>query len=118
MMGPAGWASYAEGGRSHASLTCLGGLSCIGPPVGREKMIPTNGRTNAVRTGKTGIRATKWPPHAQWARPGRTGLLWCGGGDDTTGDAVAGVAGWVGLHIVCLFVDDDGGASVGDDAVG
>ena len=40
-----------------------------------------------------------------------------GGGDDAAGDAVAGVAGGVGLHVVGLLVDDDGGAAVGDDAV-
>jgi len=39
-------------------------------------------------------------------------------GDDATGDAVTGVAGRVGLHVVGLLVDDDGGAAVGDDAVG
>jgi len=37
--------------------------------------------------------------------------------DDAAGDAVAGVAGGVGLHVVGLFVDDDGGAPIGDDAV-
>src|SRR5271170_3696113 len=43
--------------------------------------------------------------------------LGSGRGDDATGDTVAGVAGGVGLHVVGLLVDDDGGASVGDDAV-
>src|SRR5271154_819511 len=46
------------------------------------------------------------------------GFLGGGGHDDAAGDAVTGVAGWVGLHIVRFFMDDDGGASVGDDAVG
>jgi len=41
-----------------------------------------------------------------------------GRGDDAAGDAIAGVSGGVGLHVVRLLVDDDGGASVGDDAVG
>ena len=41
-----------------------------------------------------------------------------GCGDDAAGDAIACVSGGVGLHVVGLFVDDDGGASVGDDAVG
>src|SRR3981189_2799506 len=68
MMGPAGRAHCAWGGRSHAFLTFLDTTIRIGPPVGREKMIPTNGRTNADRPCKTGIRATKGPPHAQWAR--------------------------------------------------
>ncbi len=40
------------------------------------------------------------------------------GGDDAAGDAVAGVAGGVGLHVVGLLVDHDGGAAVGEDAVG
>ena len=39
-------------------------------------------------------------------------------GDDAAGDAVAGVAGGVGLHVVCLLVDHDGGSAVGDDADG
>ncbi len=43
--------------------------------------------------------------------------LGCRRGDDTAGDAVAGVAGGVGLHVVSLFVNDDGSAAVGDDAV-
>ena len=41
-----------------------------------------------------------------------------GSGNDAAGDAVAGVAAGVGLHVVLLLVDDDGGAPVGDDAVG
>ena len=40
------------------------------------------------------------------------------GGDDAAGDPVAGVAGGVGLHVVRLFVDDDRGSSVGENAVG
>src|SRR5437879_4638919 len=39
-------------------------------------------------------------------------------GDDAAGDAVAGVAGGVGLHVVGLLVDHDGGAAVGEDGVG
>ena len=38
-------------------------------------------------------------------------------GDDSTGNAVTGIAGGIGLHIVGFLVDDDGGAAVGDDAV-
>ena len=41
-----------------------------------------------------------------------------GRGDDATGDPVAGVASGVGLHVVRLLMHHDGGASVGDDAVG
>jgi hypothetical protein len=40
-----------------------------------------------------------------------------GRGDDAAGDAVAGVAAGVGLHIVQLLVDDDGGTSIGEDVV-
>ena len=40
-----------------------------------------------------------------------------GSGDDTAGDPVAGVSGGVGLHVVSFLVDDDGGSSVGEDAV-
>jgi hypothetical protein len=40
-----------------------------------------------------------------------------GRGDDAAGDAISGVARGVGLHVIGLFVDDDGGASVGEDAV-
>ena len=40
-----------------------------------------------------------------------------GRGDDAAGDAISGVARGIGLHVVGLFVDDDGGASVGEDAV-
>jgi hypothetical protein len=32
-------------------------------------MIPTNGRTYADDPCETGTPATKWPRHAQWARP-------------------------------------------------
>src|SRR5271168_942945 len=45
-------------------------------------------------------------------------LLGSGCGNDATGDSVAGVAAGVSLHIVRLLVDDDGGASVGEDANG
>src|SRR6266478_6290927 len=76
------------------AYTGLAGTIGVGPPVGREKMIPTNGSI------------------------GRTGLLRGGRGNDAAGDAVAGVAAGVGLHVVQLLVDDDGGAPVGDDAVG
>ncbi len=34
------------------------------------------------------------------------------------GDAVAGVAGGIGLHVVGLGVDDDGGAAVAEEGVG
>ncbi|WP_433965576.1 hypothetical protein [Tunturiibacter gelidiferens] len=34
-----------------------------------EPMIPTNGRTVEDHLAKTGTHATKWPHHAQWARP-------------------------------------------------
>ena len=95
---PAGRARCARGGRSHALLTCVGGIGCIGPPVGRDCFLPTNGKTHADHPCKTG--------------------LWIGRGDDAAGDAVAGVAGGVRLHIVGLLVDDDSGAAVGDDAVG
>jgi hypothetical protein len=37
------------------------------PLVGRKMMIPTNGRTKAAYPTQTGIHATKWPLHAQWA---------------------------------------------------
>jgi hypothetical protein len=47
-------------------LPCLGGIGCVGPPVGREKVIPTNGRTIPDRPDKTGMRATKWL--TGWAR--------------------------------------------------
>src|ERR1700693_4125825 len=36
--------------------------------------LPTNGRTKENHPCKTGIHATKWPPHAQWARPAGHGL--------------------------------------------
>jgi hypothetical protein len=32
-------------------------------------MIPTIGRTDTTYPAKTSTHATKWPPHAQWARP-------------------------------------------------
>jgi len=38
-------------------------------------MIPTNGRTYAAYPAETGTQATKWPPHAQWARPAGHQLL-------------------------------------------
>src|SRR5205823_13691097 len=38
--------------------------------------------------------------------------------DDAAGDAIAGVAGGVGLHVVGFLVDDYCRAAVGDDAVG
>src|SRR6267378_2626220 len=40
-----------------------------------------------------------------------------GRSDDAAGDAVAGVSGGVGLHVVGLLVHHDGGAAVGNDAV-
>jgi len=49
--------------------TGRGGISDIGPPVGRDYYFPTNGRTTNDRSCKKDIQATKWPPHAQWARP-------------------------------------------------
>src|ERR1700751_4970898 len=45
------------------------------------------------------------------------GWLGCGCGDDAAGDAIAGVAGGVGLKVVGLLVDDDGGSAVGEDGV-
>src|ERR1700712_5513730 len=75
-------------------------------------MIPTNGRTGADLLCKTGTCATRSGPVRQ------DRFLGCGRGDDAAGDAVAGVAGGVGFHVVWLLVDDDGGAAVGDDAVG
>src|SRR4051794_9634037 len=65
------------------------------------------------------------PVHA--ARSGRTTRsgpvrqdrsLRGGRGDDAAGDAIACIPGGIGLHIVRLLVDDDGGAAVRDDAVG
>jgi hypothetical protein len=44
--------------------------------------LPTNGRTYAVDPRKTGIHATKWPLHAQWARPAGHGLYFSLEGDD------------------------------------
>jgi hypothetical protein len=41
------------------------------PLVGR-KIVPTNGRPYADDPCTTGIHATKWPRHAQWAPSGRT----------------------------------------------
>jgi hypothetical protein len=41
-----------------------------------------------------------------------------GGGDDAAGDTVAGVSCRIGLHVVSLLVDHDGGSAVGEDAVG
>jgi hypothetical protein len=46
------------------------------------------------------------------------GILGSGRGNDATGDAVTGVAGGIGLHVVGLLVDDDGGTAIGNDAVG
>ena len=46
------------------------------------------------------------------------GILGSRRGNDATGDAVTGVAGRIGLHVVSLLVDDDGGAAIGNDAVG
>src|SRR5271170_1835446 len=43
-------------------------------------------------------------------------MLW--GDDDAAGDTPPGVAGRVGLHVVGLLVDHDGGAPVGEDGVG
>jgi hypothetical protein len=57
-------------GRAFARLFNLSSQDRLrGPPVGRKMMIPTNGRTYADDPCKTGIHATKWPRHAQWARP-------------------------------------------------
>jgi hypothetical protein len=33
-----------------------------------ETIIPTNGRAYTAHPAPTGTHATKWPPHAQWAR--------------------------------------------------
>src|SRR5438270_6114506 len=73
---PAGRASCAEGGRSHTSLTCPAKQGLAGPPVGREHHQPSNARPHAFHPAKTGTPATKWPPHAQWARPAGHPLLY------------------------------------------
>jgi hypothetical protein len=59
MMGSCRTGPLRVGRPLRGAYTGLAGTIGVGPPVGREKMIPTNGRTNAVRTRKTGIRATK-----------------------------------------------------------
>src|SRR5271169_5302457 len=46
------------------------------------------------------------------------GNLWGGRSNDSAGDAITGVAGGVGLHVIELFVDDDGGSAIGKDTVG
>ena len=58
----------------------------------------THGRSGLFKDGQ-------WMLLGRWSR------------DDAAGNAVAGVAGGVGLHVVSLLVDDDGGAPIGDDAV-
>jgi len=40
-----------------------------GPPVGRQMMIPTNGRADAFYLPRQLKKACERPPHAQWARP-------------------------------------------------
>src|SRR5271154_6830528 len=67
-----------------------------------------------------GIAMCKTPMNYLYARAlaaVQPGWLGCRSGDDAAGDPVAGVAGGVGLHVVGLLVDHDGGATVGDDAV-
>ena len=44
-------------------------------------------------------------------------VLGCRCRDDAAGDAVAGVSGGVGLHVVDLLVDHDGGATISENAV-
>jgi len=48
-------------------------MDCFGPPVGRDHHCPTNGRTTEDRSCKKDIHTTKWPLHAQWARPAGQG---------------------------------------------
>jgi len=66
---PAGRAHYAWGGRSHAFLSCLGDIAALVLPlVGIIIFRPTGGPPSLV-PARQGTHATKWPPHAQWARP-------------------------------------------------
>src|SRR6266567_7544078 len=85
---PAGRAHYARpphkrrpvcgdpgsGGRSHTFLTGLDRICALVLPLVGIIFLPTNGRAKEDRPVTTGIHATKWPPHAQWARPAGHGL--------------------------------------------
>src|SRR3984957_12181873 len=65
---PAGRAHYAWRGGSHAFLSCLARQMAVALPWSGSSL-PTNGRPTTDRPRKTGTHATKWPRHAQWARP-------------------------------------------------
>src|ERR1700677_4478382 len=43
------------------AYTFLATTNYRGPPVGRKRMIPTNGRTDADDPAQTGTHTTKWP---------------------------------------------------------
>src|SRR5271170_1604491 len=86
-------------------MACLGvDLRPVSRPVVGIAMCKTP--MHCYTHGRSGLfKDGQWMLLGRWSR------------DDATGDPVAGVAGGVGLHVVGLLMDDDGGAAVGDDAV-
>src|ERR1700678_4567578 len=58
---PAGRARYARRGRSHSFSTSRRMMNFLGPPVGRQIITPTNGKTRSFRAPRQGIHAAKWP---------------------------------------------------------
>jgi hypothetical protein len=72
-LGLAGRASYAWGGHFVAGISCRAGTGDGGPPVGRQLMIPTNGRASGFTNPDRYTRHEVAAPRAG-ARPARTCL--------------------------------------------
>jgi hypothetical protein len=70
---PAGQAHCAWSGHFVAGIPFCN-YDLLGSSRWSETMIPTNGRTDDNYPAETGMHATKWPLHAQWACPAGPGF--------------------------------------------